>query len=258
MNLSEVFSNIQPIILGIVTFVVCNILQKIFEAIKAQFTNISIYKVWNESGIEYMYDNQADAMDDMLKKADESNSISVFANYADIFSFDNQQMLSLLNDKDKSQNIRFLVLDPDSDAADYWEAETPGYINRISSAIVTYKANEKIELATHDVQSRLRVYIFDNIMYLGFRLKMKDKETNKICSDLPIWKIGEDSYLYKAFMQQFEDLWCKIEKKKRLISNGKLVINTRNEELTTSELTETFMAAQNGDANAQCRLAFIT
>jgi len=223
MNFFELFNDPQSIlsiILGIITFVICSILKKIFDAIKVYLKRISILKVWNDSKIQYMYDNQASAMNDMYKKAKAaSNKIYVFANYADMFDSNKQQMLSLLSKKKKGLIIKFLVLNPYLEVAQYWADEAPDYIERIKGAIKRYSSNDTIQLALHNEKSRFRVYIFDDVMYLGFRLKMEGQEKEKHCADLPIWKISKDSYLYKAFHQQFDDLWEEYNKPTPLTDN---------------------------------------
>jgi len=70
--LFELFNDPQTVVsilLGIITFVVCSILTKILVVIKANIERISIFKVWNESKIQYMYENQAKAMNDIYKNA---------------------------------------------------------------------------------------------------------------------------------------------------------------------------------------------
>jgi len=118
-------------------------------------------------------------------------------------------MLSLLSKADESLDIKLLVLNPELGAAEYWANETPGYIDTIKSAIARLTKIAKLNPSMHDEKSRFRVYIFDDTMYLGFRLKMEGKDKENHCVNLPIWKVSAESHLYKAFSQQFDDLWEK-------------------------------------------------
>ena len=67
--------------------------------------------------------------------------------------------------------------------------------------------NPDIKLALTDDLMRIKFHIFDNALYLGFRVK------GKVSAQSQMYKIRKDSLLYIALCEQFEDLWIASDKR---------------------------------------------
>jgi len=63
------------------------------------------------------------------------------------------------------------------------------------------KRNPHIKLKLHNEFIRNKFYIFDDAMYLFFRIKKEGSDKSQI------YRIGKDSNIYKAFYEQFIDYW---------------------------------------------------
>ena len=219
MNLTALFNNnvfLTGVASGIVASAVFWILTKLLRLSIEFFQNQDVLNVWINSKIRYVYKNQEQAMTDILRIAGESDKIYVFAGFASTWTATKSDLRPLLSQKRPIQ-MKFLIFGRESKAAENRAKElvdagfieksfTENYTSEIKTSIDVLKTYRHIDLALHDEPSRFRLYIFDNVMYVGFKLKEKH------ASKLQIFKIKKGSKLYDAFSQYFDDIWAKYPK----------------------------------------------
>ena len=162
-----------------------------------------MFNVWKHSGILHIYQTQDQGIAQMYEDAKNSKKIYAIASLGKTFSYTMSPLNELLCKQDC--DIKFLLLNPDSLSAQKRldELGLHGYIDDIRSSIKELGKITHIKLALYDEDLYFRVYLFDNVMYLRFRLD------NKYTAGTQTWRIGKNSYLYRSFHRQFDDLWKK-------------------------------------------------
>ena len=112
----------------------------------------------------------------------------------------------------KQGDIRFILQNPDSTKVDNRAVELdqdPDSLRRrIENSVSVIRSiqqiNTNIKLALCDEYLRIKFHIFEEVMYLGYRIKGEVSSTQS-----PVHRIEKDSHLYKAFFEQFLDFWDK-------------------------------------------------
>jgi|GEM_PF-5395824 len=180
---------------------------KLMKFIKRFFSSTNVVNVYQKSKIMYIYENQAKADKHILEDAKQSNKIYILAFYETPLSDVTSEWNKLL--KTKNGDIKILYSNPNGICSEKRINElnisiTSEIVNSYSEGIkILQKNNNSIKLSFFDEFIRFKFFIFDDVMYLGFRLKHESSD------NLQIYKINKDSYLYKAFLEQFNDYWEK-------------------------------------------------
>jgi hypothetical protein len=166
-----------------------------------------IINILSKSKILYIYNNQEEAKKQMYKDAKNSKRMYVFANIEPLIATITNEFYELL--KEKKGDIKIMFADSKLSSIKQRQDElnfilapetNEGFIRTI---INIQQTNSNVQFLLHNEFIRNKFYIFDDIMYLGFRSREKISEKTEI------WRIKKDSYLYIAFLQQFEDYWKK-------------------------------------------------
>ena len=162
-----------------------------------------MFNIWQHSGILHIYDTQEQGLSQMYKDALNSKKIYALASLGKTFSHRLSTLYPLLNNRDC--DMRFLLLNPASDSAQKRadELNMHGFIDEIKSSLKELSNYSHIKLGLYDEALYFRVYIFENVMYLRFKLG------NEYTASTQTWRIGKRSHIYKSIHQQFDDLWAK-------------------------------------------------
>lgn len=200
----EILLTIISVVSGVIATSLFYLLVKKVQALKKSIVNAEIMKVYNMSHIDDIFDNQSIAKDDMFENGKNSKILYVFATQgATISDPAHKEIYSLLSDA--SRDIRFLVFHPDSKSANERQEELKDKIGNLRVKITGSIAelidhnNGKIKIKLHNENLRFRLYIFDDVMYIGFKL------LGEYSTDLQVWKVSKDSLLYKSFFEHFSD-----------------------------------------------------
>ena len=179
---------------------------KLLRFVKINILNKNIINVWFKSKILYVFTKSSeDTRSAIYNDAKASKIIYAFACNPSVFTDMRNKFFDLL--KKDNCDFRFLFSDPDSKFVKKRENELIRYAlaDHIRVTIKTLenesKRNSNVKFALHNEQLRIGFFIFDDVMYLYFRLK------GKLSSDSQIYKIGKESYLYKNIFEQFDDFW---------------------------------------------------
>jgi hypothetical protein len=146
----------------------------------------------------------------MYKDAKNSKIIYVFANYEPQITTTSGNFYELL--KTKNGDIKIMFADPKLSIPEKRQKElkislAPETYDGLNRTIINLQEiNNNIQFLPHNEFIRNKFYIFDNVIYLGFRLREEFSENTQI------WRINKDSYLYRIFLLQFEDYWEKYSK----------------------------------------------
>jgi hypothetical protein len=214
--MNELISN--NVVIGIMSSLIATLIlffnKKLLKYIIYRLPIIREIKIYSKSKIQHIYDNQDQAEKDILKDAKESKIIYVFAG---VESFLTRTPISELNKLliTKNGDIQILFIAPSSSHVKKRTEEvmlpnTPAAVNAPHEIIrKLQEKNSNIKFFEHEEFIRNKFFIFDNVMYLGFRLKKDNSEK------LQIWKIGKESHLYQAFFEQFNFYWEKYSSKSR-------------------------------------------
>ncbi len=179
----------------------------VLRTIIKNLSRLNFINVFFKSHIHYIYKEQTAINTKMYADAKNSNIIFIFSVRGTVFT----EITSIFYDLLKTHNadIKFLLLNPDSQHVQKRDKElnNPPTNHNIQTAINTLdniqKTNANIKYALHDEFFRIKFYIFDDTLYLGFRLKEKTSTKSQF------YRIGKESILYKAIIQWFYDLWEK-------------------------------------------------
>ena len=184
----------------------------------------TIEEICKKTDILCVYKNQDEAKKDMLEDAKTSSKIYAYSMYEVMLSalpseaffvFDNPSAIEknpfydVLKEKE-SGDVKILIMHPDSPFGKIREKELnkPNlytFANEyIKSTLELENSYNVVGVLLHFEFPRYKFYIFDDSMYLGFRVKGETSEQNS-----QIYKVKGNSCLYKAFRLQFEDLWEK-------------------------------------------------
>ena len=177
------------------------------QPINKNFESANIQK----SEILQVYESERLAANDICADAKDSKIMYVYTFTGNIFfDFRANEIPQLL--RTKQGDIRFILLHPDSPDVEKRAREinqnAEEFVAQLNSAISTINnfQNNNIKLALTDELMRIKFHIFDNVIYLGFRI------IGKVSAQTQMYRIGKDSYLYKALLEQFNDLWEKYYK----------------------------------------------
>lgn len=205
------------IVSSIVSALVSAVLTWLFIFAKKEIQEQKVINLLTKSGIDHVYVNQHKAEDEIFKYGNDSKKIYIFTSFGSTFTDIKSKMRPLLKKDDC--DIKFLILKQDSQVIRDYEdgaANIPDAVEQLGASIATLKnlqkKNNSIEFLLHDELSSVRLYIFDEVLYLGFRSK------EVIGPNLQMWRIKKDSYLYKIYSEQFDSLWkkyCKLSTDKK-------------------------------------------
>lgn len=207
LYLMELFGN-KDFLLGVLSGIVASVLYYVFttllKSLKKALFEIKIFNVWKKSKIHHVFNNQP--IDKMYEDAKNSNIIHVYTSLGVTFTGLESKFRKLL-DKDNC-DIKFIILRPGTKVAQDRKNEynIPDFNEQLNSSIKVLKEHSNVKYALHDEILRTRLYIFDNVMYLGFMLERIHDENSLV------FQIEKDSYLYKCFNKQFVELWLKYYK----------------------------------------------
>jgi len=201
----ELFKN-SNFLVGIASGLVVSGLAYLFAILRGYIVKIK-YNLIMETKILNIYDNYEMAKEMIYNDAVNSKKVYIYSSVEPVLLTMTGDFLKLL--KEKRGDIRFLLVEPN--ASQHKKRGKELNLNspsiKISSksyikAIEDYqKINPDIKYALHQEFIRTKFYIFDKVMYLGFRLQDVPSDKNYH------YRIGEDSILYKTFLLQFEDSW---------------------------------------------------
>ena len=196
---------------GLTVAVLLYIIGRIIKYLKRNIKNWRVYNVLKKTQVLYVYGNLEEAKEQIVEDMKRSEVMYVFSSIEPSLSKITDPMYELL--KQKSGDIKLLLLDPASaDAAKRGRelklaSFSPETIKASSDPLLNLeKVNSNIKIALHHEFLRNKFYIFDDAMYLGFRLK------DKMSDQSQIWRISRESLTYKAFLLQFNDIWEKCDK----------------------------------------------
>jgi len=161
-------------------------------------------------GIIKVFDDQNQAKEDILYDAKKCSSMRFFGGYDPFLCNAESDLFALL--RTISADVKILLVDTDSEAAtgrlkkgelgvDIKAEQRRTHVVKIKEELSDKNPNIKLKL--HNEFIRNKFFIFDNVMYLAFRLKGASSEA------LQMWKVDKECYLYKAFNEQFDDYWKK-------------------------------------------------
>jgi len=177
----------------------------------------SAYQSLFKSGIIRIYPNQEKAKKDILKHLEKAKSIRVFCIRGYSFVQPDREFYSVLKNSEayEDSRIQFCLADPEGEAVRSRGREIPGksesvYVSEVKQTINTLfwktKSSKNIEVRLHLEDPVFRIYIVDEIIYLGFFQK------GKVAKDSRIMKIGPKSPLYNALIKYYESIWEKSSK----------------------------------------------
>ena len=197
------------ILSGLGVALILYVLGKLIKLLKKFLVNFRRIHVSSKSKILYIYDSFEEAEDQMYKDAKNSKKILIYACRDVMFTEATNKMYELLKKDDC--DIRLLLADPDSEAIKKRAGEIglpmPSALAPVKASIAVVKGLQdeysSIKLETYDDILRIRYYIFDESVFLGFGLK------NKRSIQTQVYRIGSESIIYQCLVDQFEDLWEK-------------------------------------------------
>ena len=179
------------------------------EGLRARTEALKVLDTEQMAVVLRVYESEEAATNDMYCDAVASNKILVYSLKGNVF-FSNpiSKMRSLLSEK--KGDLRFIFLDSESPCVKRRKQELENvYDGKIREDIETtvdrvmslQQRNPDVKLALTDDLMRIKFHIFDDALYLGFRIN------GKVSAQTQMYKIGKDSFLYKALCEQFEDFW---------------------------------------------------
>ena len=179
-----------------------------------KFKKSNLYHSMFKSGVLRVYPNQDEAKNDILKHLKQAKVIKVFCIRGYSFVQPDREFYTVLRDIDlySDASIQFCLADPEGEAVMSRAHEIPGkpeevYISEVKQTINTVykrsKASKNIELRLHNEDPIFRIYIIDDIIYLGFFQK------GKVAKDSRIMKIDSSCPLYNALIKYYETIWEK-------------------------------------------------
>jgi hypothetical protein len=200
---------INEYIFGIFTGLSASLIVLILAFAKRAIKKIGIVVVLRKSKILYIYENESEAKKDIYKRAKASKKIYAFVTRSTCeFAETNTKYNKLLRTEFK--DIRFLFVRPESQYAKDRGDEINIFPEQVVSPIKVMdgicQKYDNVKFALHDESIRLKFFIFDDVMYLYFKTK-EEASTNT-----QIFKVGKESYLFRALSQQFNDYWEKYYK----------------------------------------------
>lgn len=160
-----------------------------------------------ETHVLEVFENQGKAIKSIYLDAEKSKRIYCYSPLGTTFLDKAFDLYKLLIEKRGKCDIKFIIVDPKSPEAQQCaeEMNIDGFMGKLTASVDSLVKNG-IEYAFHREVLSFRVYMFDEVMYLGFIINGK-KELYPF--DLPIWKIGKDSPLYIAYSERFDGAWKK-------------------------------------------------
>jgi|GEM_PF-5707724 len=156
-----------------------------------------------------VYESEEAATNDIYSDAVNSNKILVYSLKGNVFFSNPISKMRILLSKKKG-DLRFILLDSESlcvkrrkqELEDVYDGKIREDIETTVDRVMSLQQkNPDIKLALTNELMRIKFHIFDNALYLGFRVK------GKISAQSQMYKINKDSLLYKALCEQFEDFW---------------------------------------------------
>ena len=197
---------------GLAASILFYILGRLLKYIKAHLLSKGFINVLLKSKILYVFDNQKEAENQIYKDAQKSKKIFAFVTRSSLFSetVDNRFYELLLNENNELDG-KFLFSNPESQYALDREIElNRPVVEQLRASIAVMdkiaKKNNKVKFSLHDESMRLKFFIFDDVIYLFFKVK------GKASPESQVFRIGHNSIIYKTLAEQFGDFWDKYYK----------------------------------------------
>jgi hypothetical protein len=199
---------------GLVVAGLAYLIGKLLRFMVRRISSWHYINILSKSKILYVYDSQSEAEEQMYKDAKNSKIMYIFANFEIQFTLVTNNFYKLL--KEKNGDIKIMFADAKLSNIGKREKELnmifppETYEGMIKTMTSLQKNNRNIQFLLHNEFVRNKFYIFDNVMYLGFRLR------DELSENTQLWRINKDSYQYKTFFLQFEDYWEKYTKEQNI------------------------------------------
>lgn len=156
-------------------------------------------------GVECVYQNQAQAINDIKKDIENSNGIKIFCMRGRSF-IQYDQPLSYILEK-RNFEIKYLLADPNSSFVEKRAQEInkiksyKGELeNNLSDLFAVSGEKKEVEVRTHRQPAVFRLIILDDSLYLSFF-------TSDLGSQLNVFKINKESLIYEGFNRYFKMIW---------------------------------------------------
>jgi hypothetical protein len=207
---------------GVVSTLVVTLLYWIFAnliklAIKSVL-RLRAFVAWKKSKILCVYENRDQAIKQMCEDVEKSNKIYFWGTTGVTFTGSESELKTYLY---KKKDIRFLISSPSSkkfktrsdelNRVGEFHTSSVSSFNELATSIDVFKEIKHIEYKLHDEETRFVICIFDKVLYLLFALKKEQPSSGEPeginAKNSQVWRISEDSLLYKGYIQQFNDLW---------------------------------------------------
>jgi hypothetical protein len=166
----------------------------------------------DEFGILHVFENMDAAKSTMWEDMQNTTNLYVFAATASFFAPSANAGNHWENLRDWYANneygkIQFLLSDPKSlfeqkRSHELGERAVTAEMKDIPLRISGHRErNHNVEYKLHAGVARHRLYIFDNVMYLGFRVSKKNG------TELPLYRITKGNCLYDSYVAYFRYIW---------------------------------------------------
>jgi len=168
------------------------------------------------SGVEFVYSNDSEASEDMLKYVRRSKTIKMFSMRAHRLLIKERPLHFLIAPDCPVRDIKILLADPDSESmaarAQEYVCSQPNYTVdgykrdiRWSVESVAGHATTKpwIKLRLHQEPACFRILIVDDFLFLSFFLEDTSGEESEV------FRVSRLSSLYRAVNRYFDWIWEK-------------------------------------------------
>lgn len=166
------------------------------------------------SEIEYVYKNDNDAKDDIVKHTKHSKTVKIFSMRGFRMLNEDVPLSFLLKDNHCVKEVRVLLADPGSRSAEKRAEEyicidsaynKERYIRDIRFSIdqlgENLNNNSKLKLRLHQEPAFARLLITDDFLFLSFFLRDKNADNS------PVFRVNRSSPLYESFCRYHDWVW---------------------------------------------------
>lgn len=207
-------------ILSIIASIIATVIMIAYPKYSPSFIRRIFFKVLLKQfkgGIAYIYDNEDEAAEDILKHANNSLTVKVLGIRGFRLSSPDRKLNGLLSDKMNYEKIQITLSDPASPYAksrsndfvkkDFlhveqtYEADIAHVLNTIH---MCKQKNNRIELKVHEQPESFRLIITEDFLYLSFFPRGKSASLSRC------YKIQNRSELYNAFVVHFNWVYDKM------------------------------------------------
>jgi hypothetical protein len=177
------------------------------------------------TGISYVYANQAEARHDIEASAKQSRLTRILVVRGNSFHHDQGSLRSLVYDVREWQQLQFLMSDPepnddtnfvkiraqetteiDGQNAELLMEDVMLGVRRMATLVSDDKAtlvsdNKRIQVKLHNFPAVYRIIIFDHELFLSFYSNAKRGGDNRV------YRCPASTDLYYSFLRYFETIW---------------------------------------------------